>query len=407
VVRRLFPLFVLAMFLFAVPSAVADPSPTQTAAHEDGLNTESGVGGPDASAAPGATPEESVANQFPPNSVETFRFQIAPGQENSSFDVTVGWPPPGDYAEEGEEVDFDVFVYRIRGNGTLDPNVLTSAASLANPEVASYASPISDDPLRAGQYIVAVHNFCSSEDDPIPASQDDPDTTDNENPCAGYVDRAADLEDRWDAEVTFNAFDPANKLPTVSLSGPTTATTGQSVTYTAAATDPDGSIASVAFDLNGDGVHETNTSGALAASTSFANPGLHSVGVRVIDNEGAPAYASVDVRVTGAPTGGTSNLKPRVLSGFRLNRPVFGGRKSRKLVVSYRLRETGRVIVSLYRGKKRVKRLVSANRRANRTYRINISPRKLRKGATYTVRMFARSADGKRTQSARLSAKRL
>ena len=301
----------------------------------------------------------------------------------------------------------DIFVYRIRGNGTLDPNVLTSAASLANPEVASYASPISDDPLRAGEYIVAVHNFCSSEDDPIPASQDDPDTTDNENPCAGYVDKPEDGEDQWEAEVTFTAFDPANKLPTVSLSGPTTATTGQPVAYTASPADADGSIASVAFDLDGDGVHETNTSGALTASTTFASPGLRSVGVRVIDNEGAAAYASIDVRVTGAPTGGTSNLKPRVLSSFRLNRPVFGGRKARKLVVSYRLREAGRVIVSLYRGKKRIQRLVSGNRRANRTYKINISPKKLRKGATYTVRISARSADGKRTQSARLSAKRL
>ena len=96
-----------------------------------------------------------------------------------------------------------------------------------------------------------------------------------------------------------------------------------------------------------------------------------------------------------------------LLSSFRLNRPVFGGRKNRKLVVRYRLREPGRAIVSLYRGKKRVQRLASGNRRANRTYRINISPKKLRKGATYTVRMFVRSADGKRTQSVRLSSKRL
>jgi hypothetical protein len=96
-----------------------------------------------------------------------------------------------------------------------------------------------------------------------------------------------------------------------------------------------------------------------------------------------------------------------LLSSFRLNRPVFGGRKRSKLVVRYRLREPGRAIVSLYRGKRRVKRLSAGNRRANRTYRINISPNRLRKGATYTVRLSVRSTDGKRTQSARLSAKRL
>ena len=86
---------------------------------------------------------------------------------------------------------------------------------------------------------------------------------------------------------------------------------------------------------------------------------------------------------------------------------MFGGRKLNKLVVRYRLREPGRAIVSLYRGKKRIKRLSAGNRRANRTYRLTVSPKKLRKGATYTVRLFVRSADGKRTQSSRLSAKRL
>ena len=48
-----------------------------------------------------------------------------------------------------------------------------------------------------------------------------------------------------------------------------------------------------------------------------------------------------------------------------------------------------------------------AGRSADRTYRITISPNKLRNGATYTVRLSVRSADGKRRQSARLSAKRL
>ena len=65
-VRRLFPVFVLALFLYAVPAASAKPSPTQTAAHEPGLNTVSGADGPspdepDELPQPGDTPEESVA----------------------------------------------------------------------------------------------------------------------------------------------------------------------------------------------------------------------------------------------------------------------------------------------------------------------------------------------------------
>ena len=86
---------------------------------------------------------------------------------------------------------------------------------------------------------------------------------------------------------------------------------------------------------------------------------------------------------------------------------MFGGPKRNRLVVRYRLRERGRAVVSLYRGKKRIKRLSAGNRKPNHTYRINVSPTKLRQGATYTVRIFVRSADGKRTESARLSAKRL
>ena len=86
---------------------------------------------------------------------------------------------------------------------------------------------------------------------------------------------------------------------------------------------------------------------------------------------------------------------------------MFGGRKNAKLVASYKLREAGKATLTLYRGKKRVKRLSTGSRRANKTYKVRIKPKKLKKGATYTVRLSATSADGKRTQKVRLSAKRL
>jgi hypothetical protein len=391
VVRRLFPVFVLALFLFIVPSALAQTSPTQTAEHEAGLDTVSGAGGPDPTAPAGATPEESVENQFPPNSVETFRFEVLPGEENGGFAVTVGWPDPN--------VDLDIYVYRIRDNGTLDPNVIASAASLDDPEIAEFTSNDPDLPLvRQDEYIVAVHNYCSQ-------------TSDNPTGCPGLPDQPDDEEDRWTAEVTFSPYSPANARPAVSLLGPATATTGQALTYTAQASDADSSGPfRYAFDLDGDGVHETSTADAGATSSavaSFGRAGVYTVGVRVIDSGGAPAYSSIDVRVAGPDAGPGPAPKRRLLSSFRLNRPVFGGRKGRKLVVRYRLREPGRAIVSLYRGTKRVKRLSTGNRRANRTYKITISPKKLRKGATYTVRMSVRSTDGKRVQRVRLSAKRL
>ena len=330
-VRRLFPVFVLGLFLFAVPSALAATSPTQTASHQDGLNTVSGAGGPDPSAPAGATPEESVANQFPPNSVETFRFEVQEGEENGSFSVSVAFPT---FVAPTPDIDMDIYVYRIRDNGTLDPAVIASAASLDDPEIADYASADASQPfVRADEYIVAVHNYCSQ-------------TSDNPTGCPGLPDQPADAEDRWEAEVTFAPYDPTNKRPTVSLAGPATAQTGQSLTYTADANDPDGTIATVAFDLNGDGIHETNVGGGSpkSATTSFANPGLYTVGVKVTDNEGAVAFASADVQVSGPPTApaaGTTTAKRRLLSSFKLGRPVFGGRKRNKLVIRYRLREPG------------------------------------------------------------------
>jgi hypothetical protein len=412
---------VLALFACAVPSALAAPSPTQTAQHDPSVETVSRAdASPNGDAPQGATPEESVRNQWGPepdgpdpgtapdhpdnrDSIETFRFNVAEGEENSGFTLKVGWGNP--------DIDFDIFVYRIRDNGTLDPDYIASAATADDPEIIEYSSNTPGEPVRQDEYIVAVHNYCSSNDDP-PATCDYLDDT----------EPGAD-EDFWEAEVTFTAFDPSNVRPSVSLAGPTTATTGQSLSYTAEASDPDGEIDNVAFDLDGDGRHETDTAGGRTASTSFSRPGLYSVGVRVIDNEGAPAYDSVDVRVSGPPAPGSqagggpattgspattaSSAKRRLLGSFKLNRPVFGGRKGRSLVIRYRLREAGRVILSLYRGKKRISRLSAGNRRANRAYRIKVSPRRLRKGANYRVRIFVRSADGKQVQRARLAAKRL
>jgi hypothetical protein len=110
--------------------------------------------------------------------------------------------------------------------------------------------------------------------------------------------------------------------------------------------------------------------------------------------------------VTGPAAAPATSSKRRLIAAFKLNRPVFGGRKRNRLVVRYRLHEPARAVLSLYRGRRQIRRLSARTRRANRTYKILISPRRLRRGATYNVRLFVRSADGQ-TQRVRLYAKRL
>ena len=342
-----------------------------------------------------------------PNTYEKFVFEVPEGDSNGTFNVNATWTDP--------ELDFDVYVYRADATGDAfgDPIAQSAAGPLDNDEDALYIPARETNsqtfqqtsrPVEAGSYAIFVDNWCTDNDDPIAELVT---SIVGEDLCP----RDSPDEDDFSGKVTYTEFLPDNQAPTTGLSGPDRVATGDEATFTANASDPDGSITEYTFDLDGDGRFEYDNAQIQAVTTRFQTPGTYNVGVRAVDNGGAAAYAARTVTVTGSPTttaaAGQKPAIPRLLSSFRLNRPVFGGRKRNRLVVRYRLREPGRAIVSLYRGKRRIQRLSAGNRRANRTYRINISPNKLRKGATYTVRLNVRSADGKRTQSARLSAKRL
>src|SRR5262249_11317492 len=77
--------------------------------------------------------------------------------------------------------------------------------------------------------------------------------------------------------------------------------TGTRVEFTSTATDPDGTIASRAWDLDGDGVF-TDGAGATAART-FATPGTYVVRHRVTDNDGSTGVHSLSIVVSAqAPT---------------------------------------------------------------------------------------------------------
>jgi hypothetical protein len=319
----------------------------------------------------------------PDNTYETFEFEVPEGTQAGSLNIRVAWADP--------RIDLDVYLYRFREDGSLVPQNIASSATFGDPfEELQYRPAIGD--VETDRYLIVVDNWCSSPSDPGSSAAD-----------CGFATEIPN-EDDFAGEVRLGPALISNPLPSVSLTGPTTATAGDTLTFTANATD-DEPIENYAFDFNNDGRFESDNLRANVVSHRFESAGYYDVGVRVRDQDGDTAFASLKLVVSGPAI---SIVSARgLLSSFKLNRPVFGGKKNRKLIVRYRLREPGRAIVSLYRGKKRVQRLASVNRRANRTYRINISPKKLRRGATYTVRMFVRSSDGKREQRVRLSAKRL
>jgi hypothetical protein len=323
-----------------------------------------------------------------PNTYETFEFVIPEGTQAGSFTVNVTW--------EDARVDLDLYVYRIRPDGAIAPNNVTSSAAFGdNTEDATYTPRNIGSPVEPDRYLIVVDNWCSRDAD------DDPTTEPADTSNCGIGEEIPD-EDYFFGSVTLGALESPNRLPSVALNGPDAGRTGQPLTYTAQGEDPGGRIVNYKFDLNGDGFFETNTLTGNVATAEFDVAGVYNVGVQATDDSGDTAYASKAVRVTGPPATTSAALDP--LKKFSLGRPVFGGAKRKNLKITYRLRERSNVRLTLHRGSKRI-RVLSRGTRGAGKHKLLLKPRGLRRGR-YSVRIVVRSASGQR-QVARLYSKRL
>jgi hypothetical protein len=68
------------------------------------------------------------------------------------------------------------------------------------------------------------------------------------------------------------------------------------------------------------------------------------------------------------------------LAQFKLERPVFGGRRNRALGIAYRVATRSRVTVVVRRGKKVVRRFRARTDRPRETVRLRLASEKLRRG---------------------------
>jgi hypothetical protein len=96
--------------------------------------------------------------------------------------------------------------------------------------------------------------------------------------------------------------DGPNTAPTAVVGGPYSVNEGSSVALSGAgSSDPDGSIASYAWDFDNDGQYDDASGVSVSFSTTVS--GLHTVGLQVTDNRGATAVTSTTVSVNNiAPT---------------------------------------------------------------------------------------------------------
>jgi PKD repeat protein len=104
----------------------------------------------------------------------------------------------------------------------------------------------------------------------------------------------------------------ANRPPVASFKvTPTVPTAGSAASFTSTAKDPDGTIASQTWDLNGDGVFGDAT--AKTAKRTFTTPGTFNVSLQVTDDLGAVHTVTSAVRINAPPAakiGAPSPAKP-------------------------------------------------------------------------------------------------
>jgi PKD repeat protein len=182
----------------------------------------------------------------------------------------------------------------------------------------------------------------------------------------------------------------ANRPPLVSISYTPTAPLAQdTVTYAVAASDPDGSVASIGWDLNGDGIF-TDATGPVASDV-YPGPGAYPVAVAVTDNSGATTVASEGVAVAARP--------PTLLSPFPIVRLTTRGTRRGVRVLRLGVQAPpGSRITVVCRGRSCSKRDEVRRARTSRAVRFPGVQRRLRAGVVIEVSVTAPGRIGKYTR---------
>jgi hypothetical protein len=198
----------------------------------------------------------AVAGTGEPGTYEDFPFTIAADDMDGSITIQITYLNPGD--------DWDMYVYRKNSTGGLETVGSATSPPGQSSETVSIASQAT--PIDPGEYVIRVQNYSAS------------------NP-------------NFDGTVKFTEYVVPNVKPTAALKAPKKVKQGKTVKLDASGSkDPDGTIASYAFDLDGDGSVETGNGTNPILSHKFPL-GVHHVAVRVVDDDGARAFRTRTIRV--------------------------------------------------------------------------------------------------------------
>jgi PKD repeat protein len=197
---------------------------------------------------------------------------------------------------------------------------------------------------------------------------------------------------------------PGNRAPTATiLSAPDPPQPGAPATLTAQASDPDGTVASLAWDVDDDGEFDDGTTAQVTWTFPVAGP--HRVSLRVTDNSGSSNVVVRQLAVgatAGVPTvaAGPARNRASLLSPFPVIR--IAGRLTRRgahlRLVSVAAPRGARIAASC-RGRGCVRRAVVAKAKGSRKVRrLKDLQRSYRAGARIVIRVTRRGRIGKYTR---------
>jgi hypothetical protein len=132
-------------------------------------------------------------------------------------------------------------------------------------------------------------------------------------PTAGTYTIRLCVTDGVDDTIATRKITVLNRPPTAAFTyAPASPFTGDSVLLTSTSVDSDGPIASLSWDLDGNGAFDNGN--GPSASVSFPSAGTYTIGLLVADRDGATTVASQTIAVAGRP--------PELLSPFPIVRLV-------------------------------------------------------------------------------------
>jgi PKD repeat protein len=124
-----------------------------------------------------------------------------------------------------------------------------------------------------------------------------------------YTVRLRVTDDKGVSRETTKSVTASNRLPSADFSyAPTSPQKGQTVNFSSLATDPEGRVQSITWDLDGDNAFD-DASG-ITAEEVFTTPGNHVVRLRIQDLDGGSATATKTVVVPSQPPVASFDIAP-------------------------------------------------------------------------------------------------